>query len=154
MATGEETTPCRICQDPTNMLGTKLCGRCWNLRNSVQDALQRGLMTEDCIRPMSSALRECVTEGTELETMDPIDPSFQALSILRSLERWCVPGKGLEVVRIPSGKFVVSLIENVRLVGGDGASKMSNTHTEFESSLGATFLEGLAQIAQVANFSR
>ena len=33
-----ETVPCRVCGDPTEMRGTKLCDRCWELKNRIRAA--------------------------------------------------------------------------------------------------------------------
>lgn len=30
-----ETCPCRLCDRPTRMLGTKLCDRCWELEGRI-----------------------------------------------------------------------------------------------------------------------
>ena len=31
----EPTTPCRLCDTPTDMLGTRLCNRCWELESRI-----------------------------------------------------------------------------------------------------------------------
>lgn len=31
-----KTIPCRLCGDPTDFLGTKLCGDCWELETRIQ----------------------------------------------------------------------------------------------------------------------
>jgi len=33
-----DTTPCKLCATPTPMLGTRLCGRCWELDRRVRAA--------------------------------------------------------------------------------------------------------------------
>jgi hypothetical protein len=33
---GQETVPCIICGEPTPMLGTQLCNRCWELKNRIE----------------------------------------------------------------------------------------------------------------------
>ena len=33
--TKDEEIPCRICEKPTRMLGTKLCDRCWELESRI-----------------------------------------------------------------------------------------------------------------------
>jgi hypothetical protein len=30
------TVPCRLCSEPTTMLGTRLCHRCWELEHRIQ----------------------------------------------------------------------------------------------------------------------
>ena len=32
----QKTVPCRLCSQPTLMLGTKLCDRCWGIEHRVQ----------------------------------------------------------------------------------------------------------------------
>ncbi len=32
----QKTINCRLCDTPTNMLGTKLCDRCWELETRIQ----------------------------------------------------------------------------------------------------------------------
>jgi len=36
----KETTPCIHCGTPTNMLGTKLCDRCWKLETRIDMDLE------------------------------------------------------------------------------------------------------------------
>ena len=31
----KEEIPCRLCKEPTRMLGTKLCDRCWELETRI-----------------------------------------------------------------------------------------------------------------------
>lgn len=35
-----ECIPCRICGNPTLMLGTKLCNGCWEVKSRLQSFLQ------------------------------------------------------------------------------------------------------------------
>jgi len=37
MMDNRPTVPCRHCSDPTPMLGTKMCDRCWELEWRVKD---------------------------------------------------------------------------------------------------------------------
>lgn len=37
---GTPTVPCRLCDDETDMTGTKLCDRCWELERRLPDALK------------------------------------------------------------------------------------------------------------------
>lgn len=46
MKNQEETIPCRICSEPTPMLGTKLCNRCWELEGRIRrdPEIARGIL--------------------------------------------------------------------------------------------------------------
>lgn len=35
--TKDEEIPCRLCEKPTPMLGTKLCDRCWELETRIRN---------------------------------------------------------------------------------------------------------------------
>jgi NMD protein affecting ribosome stability and mRNA decay len=32
------TVPCKLCGEPTTMLGTKLCDNCWELEHRIQSS--------------------------------------------------------------------------------------------------------------------
>lgn len=36
----DETIPCKICEKPTPMLGTKLCNNCWEVERRLDDYLK------------------------------------------------------------------------------------------------------------------
>lgn len=36
----KETIPCRLCNKPTKMLGTKLCDECWELESRIHNQPQ------------------------------------------------------------------------------------------------------------------
>lgn len=65
-----ETTPCLFCATPTEMLGTKLCDPCWNLRTAISyrkpDVIARVIVAVcGAVPEVLAAIRDALTAAID-----------------------------------------------------------------------------------------
>ncbi len=83
--------PCKTCEKPTPMLGTKLCDPCWE----IETRLSRYLNNENAIQFVSAALYKVGRKLIQATPPDPqhghesekVKPLAQYLAVVSDMER-------------------------------------------------------------------
>jgi hypothetical protein len=100
--TEAEKVPCRICTQPTPMLGTKLCDRCYELETRVKRDPELAAQILASVRPAASkSYIDVVFDGPPAHQsgrfVEVEDEQGRSISVGEWIER----GEGLWALRIP-----------------------------------------------------
>lgn len=101
MANEEETVPCKWCDEPTSMLGTEECNKCWEVTSRLSNFL-RSQKARDFVRQILSSREETIyfryiRDPFATQSKEQVDKEYkkyyqriqaEGLDVL-SFDEWC-----------------------------------------------------------------